>query len=99
MNEEYSKTYEMTATEDYQNNLYHKLSNVAKVNLENIDEVKLKDIEKEELGLLLNAMMDASDKNDRKLVYTLMVGIEYFVKYNKRVKHIYLQLKDCFTQN
>lgn len=99
VNAEYAKTYEMTATEDYQSNLYHKLSNVAKVNLDNIDEIKLKDIEKEELELLLNAMIDASDKNDKKLVYTLMVGLEYFVKYNKRAKNIYLQLKDCFTRN
>ena len=93
INLEYAKTYEMTASEDYQNNLYHKLSNVAKVNLENIEEIRLKDIEKEELELLLNAMIDASDKNDKKLVYTLMVGLEYFVKYNKRARNIYLQLR------
>ena len=59
----------------------------------------MKDIEKEELELLLNAMIEASAKNDKKLVYTLMVGLEYFVKANKRARQIYLQLKDCFTQN
>ncbi len=99
INIEYTNTYEITATEDYQNNLYHKLSSIAQANIENLDDIKLKDIEKEELELLLNAMVDASSKNDKNLVYTLMVGIEYFVKYNKRAKQIYLQLKDCFTQN
>lgn len=99
MNAEYAKTYEMTATEDYQNNLYHKLSNIAQANIDTIDDINLKDIEREELELLLNAMVDASNKNDKKMVYTLMVGLEYFVKYNKRAKYVYLQLKDCFTQN
>ena len=99
INREYAHTYDMTSTEDYQNNLYHKLMNVAKANLENIDEIKLKDIEKEELALLLNAMVEASEKNNKKLIYAIMVGMEYFCKANKRAKDIYLQLKDCFTIN
>ena len=99
VNRKYTQMYDMSATEDCQNNLYHKLSNVSKAHLENLDEIRLKEIEKEELELLLNAMVEASDKNDKKLVYTLMVGLEYFVKANKRAKDIYLQLKDCFSQN
>lgn len=99
INNEYKNMYEMTASEDYQNNLYHKLSRVAEVNIGDIDNIKLKEIEKEELEYLLTSIKEASDKNDRKLIYALMVGMDYFVKANKRAKHIYLQLKDCFTQN
>ena len=99
INSEYLRLYEMTCTEDYQNNLYHKLENVAQANLNNIDNIKLKDIEKEELELLLNAIIQASDKNDKKLIYALMIGLEYFVKANQRARDIYLQLKDCFTIN
>jgi len=99
INNQYTSVYEMTDTEDYQNNLYHKLSNVAQANINEIDNIKLKEIEKEELQLLLNAMVEASDKNDKKLVYAIMVGLDYFVKYNKRAKDIYLQLKDCFSRN
>ncbi len=99
INREYTRVYDMTSSEDCQNNLYHKLASVAKANIEEIDDIKLKDIEKEELSLLLNAMIDASSKNDKKLIYAIMVGLEYFVKYNKRARHIYLQLKDCFEQN
>jgi len=99
VNNEYSRMYDMTSTEDYQNNLYHKLMNVANININLLDEINLKDIEREEMELLLNAIITASSKNDKKLIYAIMVGIEYFVKYNKRAKHIYLQLKDCFAQN
>ena len=91
--------YDMTSTEDCQNNLYHKLRNVASGNINEIYELKLKDIEKEELELLLNAIIAASSKNDKKLIYALMVGLEYFVKCNKSARHIYFQLKDCFEQN
>lgn len=99
INNEYKNVYQMTSSEDYQNNLYHKLARVAEANLNLIDEIRIKDIEKEELQLLLTAMIDASEKNDKKLIYAIMVGLDYFVKYNKRAKHIYLQLKDCFTIN
>jgi len=99
INNEYQNVYNMTSSEDYQNNLYHKLARVAEANLNNIDEIRLKEIEKEELGLLLNALIEASEKNNKKLVYAIMVGLDYFVKNNKRAKEVYLQLKDCFTQN
>ena len=99
VNNEYKLTYEMTASEDYKNNLYHKLARVAEANISDIDNVKLKEIEKEELVYLLNAIVDASSRNDKKMIYAIMVGFEYFVKCNKRAKDIYLQLKDCFTQN
>ena len=89
----------MTSSEDYQNNLYHKLEGVAKANIEILNNIKLKDIEKEELQLLLNAMVDASQKNDKKLIYAIMVGLDYFAKCNKRAKEVYLQLKDCFIKN
>lgn len=98
INNEYKNLYEMTSSDDYQNNLYHKLANVAEVNLNNLEDIKLKEIEKEELQLLLFSIKQASEKNNRKLIYALMVGMDYFVKYNKRAKDIYLQLKDCFTK-
>ncbi|MBQ8522584.1 MAG: hypothetical protein IJ458_02830 [Clostridia bacterium] len=99
INNEYKLVYQMTSSEDYQNNLYHKIARVAEANLNNLDEIRIKEIEKEELEYLLTAIIDASEKNDKKLIYTLMIGLDYFVKYNKRAKDIYLQLKDCFTIN
>lgn len=98
INNEYKNLYEMTSSDDYQNNLYHKLANVAEVNLNSLEGLKLKEIEKEELQLLLFSIKQASEKNNRKLIYALMVGMDYFVKYNKRAKDIYLQLKDCFAK-
>ena len=99
INNEYKLLYQMTKSEEYQNNLYHKLANVAKINLNEIDDIKLKDIEKDELRYLLDAIIISSERNDKKTIYALMVGIDYFVKNNKRAKHIYLQLKDCFSIN
>lgn len=99
VNRQYASTYEMTATDDYQNNVYHKLKNVAEVNVDAVEDLRIKDIEKEELKLLLEAMIEASDNNNKKLVYATMVGLEYFTKHCKRAKDIYLQLKDCFEIN
>ena len=99
VNNQYLQMYEMTSSDDYQNNLFHKLARVSEANLNTMDSIKLKEIEKEELQLLLMAMIEASNKNDRKLIYALMVGMDYFVKSNKRARNIYLQLKDCFIRN
>lgn len=95
----YEDMYLMTESEDYQNNVFHKIENVAKCNLDIVDTLKLKEIAKDELDLLLNAFITASDKNDLKTIYALMVGLEYFAKLNKGARSIYLQLKDCFLQN
>lgn len=99
VNRLYTQTYLLSETVDYQSNIYHKLMKVAEANIENIDELRLKEIESEELVLLLNALITASEKSDKKLVYAVMVGLEYFTKANKRAKGVYLQLKDCFTRN
>lgn len=99
VNKEYETVYQMTPTEDYKNNLFHKLSRVAEANILEIDDIRLKDIEKEELEYLLNAMIKACDNNDKQLIYAIMVGLDYFVKSNKRAKQVYLQLKDCFSIN
>lgn len=99
VNKLYEDMYLMTESEDYQNNVFHKIENVAKCNLGVVDTLKLKEIPKDELSLLLNAFVTASDKNDLKTIYALMVGLEYFAKLNKGAKDIYLQLKDCFLRN
>ncbi|MBQ7798128.1 MAG: hypothetical protein IJ371_03295 [Clostridia bacterium] len=99
INNEYKNVYEMTSSEDYQNNLYHKLARVAEVNINELEYIKLKEIEREELHYLLNAIIEASERNDKKMIYAIMVGLDYFVKCNKRAKDVYLQLKDCFSQN
>lgn len=99
INRLYTQTYLLSDSIDYQSNIYHKLMNISKVNIDNIEKFKLKEIESEELTLLLTALSDACEKSNKKLVYALMVGIEYFVKINKRAKEVYLQLKDCFARN
>ncbi len=99
INRLYTQTYLLSDSIDYQSNIYHKLMNISKVNIDNIEKFKLKEIESEELTLLLTALSDACEKSNKKLVYALMVGVEYFVKINKRAKEVYLQLKDCFARN
>lgn len=99
INNIFESTYSKTVTEDEQVNVYHKLKGVAQVNLDNIELVKLKGVEKEELSLLLKAIVIQSERCDKKQVYALMVGLEYFAKFNKKARNIYLQLKDCFEQN
>ena len=97
INNEYNRVYANLEVV-YQNEVFYKLIGVAEANINNIDEIRLKEIEREELKLLLTAIKDASERKDKQLVYTIMVGIDYFVKFNKRAKNIYLQLKDCFER-
>lgn len=99
INSRYNEIYVLNESKDYQENIYHKLINVSKINIDNISNLRLKEIEQEELELLLNGLITASENCDKKLVYALMVGLEYFVKSNKKARAVYLQLKDCFERN
>ena len=62
-----------------------------------MENLKLGLNEKEEYKLLLNSLYVASDKNDKNLVYSLMIGIDYFTKHNKKVRKTYLALEECFS--
>ena len=97
INSLFSKRHIIVETNDYQNNIYNKLKTNIKLILTNIDNFKLKITEKEEFTMLLNSLYIASEKNDKKLVYSLMIGIDYFSKATKRVRNAYLSLEECFT--
>ena len=60
---------------------------------------RLKVNEKEEFTLLLNALYIASENNDKKQVFALMIGLDYFTKVNKRARNAYLSLEECFANN
>lgn len=92
----YSKRHVISSTTDYQDNLYNQIKNIVKVILKNIDNYKLKMSEKEEFTMLLNSLYISSDKNDKKLVYSLMIGLDYFTRCNKKCKDAYFALQDCF---
>ena len=98
INNLYAKTHLITDTSDYQNNLYNKLMSTIKLISKNIDQFKLNLTEKEEFSMLLNSLYIASDKNDKKLVYSLMVGLDYFSRSHKKTKHAYLTLEECFEK-
>ena len=97
INSLFAKMHIVVETNEYQNNIYNKLKTSIKLILSNIDNFKLKITEKEEFTMLLNSLFIASEKNDKKLVYSLMIGIDYFSKSNKRVRNAYLSLEECFS--
>ncbi len=96
INNAYSNRHIIVDTSEYQNNYYNKIKTQVKLILANTDNYKLKMGEKEEFTLLLNALYIASDKNDKKMVYSLMVGLDYFTKYYKKTRPAFLVLEDCF---
>lgn len=63
---------------------------------DNVNNYKLSLNEKEEFVMLLNSLFLACDKNDKKLIYSLMVGLDYFSKFHKKTRNAYLALEDCF---
>lgn len=95
----YSKRHVLVDTTDYQNNVYNKIMTTIKLIIKNLDSYKLNMSQKEEFSLLLNALHFASEKNNKKLVFSLMVGLDYFTKCNKKSRHAYLMLEECFENN
>jgi len=98
VNNIYSKRHILVETNDYQNNIYNKIMSTVKLIVKNVDMYKLNMNQKEEFTMLLNSLYFASEKNDKKLVYSLMIGLDYFTKCNKKSRVAYLSLEECFEK-
>ena len=98
INSIYSKRHILVETSDYQNNYYNKIMSTIKLILKNLDLYKLNMNQKEEFTMLLNSLYLASEKNDKKLVFSLMIGLDYFTKANKKSRNAYLSLEECFEK-
>lgn len=98
INSIYSKRHILVDTDDYQNNIYNKIMSTIKLIVKNLDAYKLNMNQKEEFTMLLNSLYLASEKNDKKLVYSLMIGLDYFTKCNKKSRVAYLSLEECFEK-
>lgn len=92
----YAKRHVLIESSDYQNNYYNKIKTTIRLILENLDNFKLNLSQKEEFTMLLNSLFTASDKNDKKFVFSLMIGLDYFTKANKKARNAYLSLEECF---
>ncbi len=90
------KRHVIVDSSDYQNNYYNKIKTTVSMILKNMDSFKITDNDKEEYKMLLNSLYLASDKNDKTLVYSLMIAIDYFTKYHKKIRKTYLALEECF---
>lgn len=99
INSIYSKRHVLVETSDYQNNIYNKIMTTINLIVKGLDGYKLNMNQKEEFTMLLNALHIASEKNDKKLVFSLMIGLDYFTKCNKKSRHAYLMLEECFERN
>ncbi len=99
INNAYSNRHIIVDTSEYQNNYYNKIKTQVKLILSNVDSYKLKMNEKEEFTMLLNSLYLASDRNDKKMVYSIMIGLDYFTKYYKKTRSAYLTLEECFGVN
>ena len=91
------KRHVIVESNEYQNNYYNKIKTVVNLILSNMDTYKLDINSKDEYTMLLNSLYNASDKSDKSLVYTLMVAIDYFTKFHKKVRKTYLALEECFN--
>lgn len=98
INNIYSKRHILVETNDYQNNIYNKIMSTIKLIVKNLDAYKLNMNQKEEFTMLLNSLYLASEKNDKKLVFSLMIGLDYFTKCNKKSRVAYLSLEECFEK-
>lgn len=97
INNVYSKNFKQIEAEEYQNNIFNTLKSTITLILNNLDKYKFNTTNKEEFLMLINSLHQASDKNDKKLVYSLMIGLDYFTLSNKKLRNIYLTLEECFS--
>lgn len=99
INSLYSKRHIIVNSNDYQKNYYNKIMTTIRLIVANIDNYKLKMNEKEEFSMLLNSLYIASEQNDKKLVFSLMIALDYFSRVNKRTRNAYLSLEECFAKD
>lgn len=99
LNSLYSKRHIIVNSNDYQTNYYNKIMATIRHIVDNVDSFKLKINEKEEFLMLLNSLYLASEQNDKKLVFSLMIALDYFSRYNKRARNAYYSLEECFTRD
>ncbi len=92
----YSKRHVIVEADDYQKNYYNRIMTTVRLIAKNADNYKLKISEKEEFTMLLNSLYLSSEKNDKKLVYSLMIALDYFTRVNKKARNAYLTLEECF---
>ena len=98
INSLYNKNHQEVETDEFQNNIYNNIKSTITLVLENLDKYKFNTTNKEEFLMLANSLYSASDKNDKKLVYSLMIGLDYFTQCNKKLRSIYLALEECFSK-
>ena len=99
INNIYSSRHIVVDSNDYQTNYFNKIMSTIQLIIKNADSYRLKMNEKEEFTILLNSLNIACEKNDKKQVFALMIGIDYFTKVNKRSRPAYQALEDCFAEN
>lgn len=97
INAEFLKQSNNIQVEEVKKSYFQKLMTAIEQIFKNIDNFKLKMAEKEEFSMLLNSLYLACEKNDKKLVYSLMVGLDYFTKAFKKTRNAYYSLEECFT--
>ncbi len=97
LNNLYNKNHQEIETDEFQQNIYNNIKSTITLVLENLDKYKFNTTNKEEFLMLANSLYSASDKNDKKLVYSLMIGLDYFTQCNKKLRSIYLALEECFS--
>lgn len=98
INSVYAKRHIIVDANDYQKNYYNKIMTTIRLIVSNIDSFKLKMNEKEEFTMLLNSLYIASEQADKKLVFSLMIALDYFSRFNKRTRNAYYSLEECFTR-
>ncbi len=86
-----------TSAPEVKKTYFVKLKTAIEQIFKNIDNFKLKMTEKEEFSMLLNSLYLACEKCDKKLVYSLMVGLDYFTKAYKKTRNAYYSLEECFA--
>lgn len=99
VNKLYSTRHIVAEAEEYKADYFNKIMSTIQLIAKNMDNFRLKINEKEEFTILLNALYIASENSDKKQVFAIMIGLDYFTKANKRARNAYLSLEECFSHN
>jgi hypothetical protein len=63
-----------------------------------INRSKIRDEQKEELAIIINAINEAIDIENLTIINALVIPLEYMIGKNKNVKFYYNDFKECLVQ-
>lgn len=86
------------AKNELENSMFQKLIEQIHLIVNQVDSYHLNPLEKDEFLTLLNSLYLSCKNNDKKMVFAILIGVDYFTKCHKKTRSAYNILKETFDR-